>query len=750
MSQKAITTSSFAARLEYVEADERAELHERAGSFGPYPAQMQYYLEEGFHWYIHRGDLVIDGDFDNDMFLVVEGDLTVRGTYNDYRGDSGHLLVLGDVRAEHVLSWNAFSASGSLYAAGLVLGYYNDFTFEVFGPLIAARGLVMVDKFRDLPDRREVEFSSYEEGDDDPLDAHLAPQMLDWLDEDHDEITVEEARKLRRAGAEVRVHISDWDEACDQVYAGTAFLRPYTLPADPDDDSLRLALLQPAAPESVFELASGREGLLYDVGLAPAAPAALLAELAERSTAIEDGARVAFAVASHPSTPPSTLASLAGHDAATVRAAVIHNPSCTAELATRLLGDASPGVRRALAASPLATPHLDRLIADRELAVRRAVASHRGLTLAQRRRLIADDHPRVRGRALFYTPTSAELVREFAASDNAELRRWAAQRANQLARQPAADSDPAAEAARLSLEERHQQLLDPSREVRETALRGASWLRFSFIETHGHRFASDESSELRRAAARLCRSPEILDQLSRDPDRDVRRAVGENLATPPEVLVALAKRNADLADDRRGPGMSPRESFANDLMKNPLLPAAAFEHIARVYPRAYHMEEHPNLPLALYVSYERFDDPYEPGEPEYRDLAEAHQLVDRPEELLTLMARSSRGGFRSMAALSSSTPPAELLKMLDEHYQDEYLMRDLARNAYLGSGTPAAGQLIERLLAHEDDEVAGAVVGNPHVPREVIEREAHRDLDSARRVLWSRHGIELDTTGWGE
>ncbi len=188
MNEKPIATSGFAARLEYVEADERAALHERAKSFGPYRAEIRHYLE--------------------------------------------------------------------------------------------------------------VEFSSTEDFDGAPLDEHLAPQMLEWLDDNYDEISAEKGRKLRRSGAEVHVQIADWDEACGQVYARSALVRAYTLPVAADDDALRHALLHPGAPKTVFEQAVAREALLYDVALAPAAPADLLAELAERSADGENGSRVAFAVAS--------------------------------------------------------------------------------------------------------------------------------------------------------------------------------------------------------------------------------------------------------------------------------------------------------------------------------------------------------------------------------------------------------------------------------------------------------------------
>ncbi len=49
------------------------------------------------------------------------------------------------MRAEHVMSWGSIAVTGTLEASGLVYAYYNDFTFEVGGP-VKAKALVVFDK----------------------------------------------------------------------------------------------------------------------------------------------------------------------------------------------------------------------------------------------------------------------------------------------------------------------------------------------------------------------------------------------------------------------------------------------------------------------------------------------------------------------------------------------------------------------------------------------------------------------------
>jgi hypothetical protein len=188
--------------------------------------------------------------------------------------------------------------------------------------------------------------------------------------------------------------------------------------------------------------------------------------------------------------------------------------------------------------------------------------------------------------------------------------------------------------------------------------------------------------------------------------------------------------------------MSPREQFASELMENPMLPAAAFEQIARFFPRDYSMDPHPNLPLELFLAFASHDHPYDPGDCEYEELRRTRQLLGEPVELLSFMARSSWYSFVQMAALNAKTPPAILLELARRPDAGTHL-ESLAANAYLGSGTPEAAELIGLLLAQEDSDVNQALLSNPYLPRKVLEGEAHRAPDEAARVLWLRHGIEV-------
>jgi hypothetical protein len=127
---------------------------------------------------VHRGDLTIDGSFVNAHALVVDGDLTIRGSYDDYRdGGIGVLVVLGDLRAEHVVSWGSIAVTGTLQATGLVYAYYNDFTFEVAGP-VQARALVVFDKStNDL--RVEAPIRQTDDGDGAALAVrHFVPELM--------------------------------------------------------------------------------------------------------------------------------------------------------------------------------------------------------------------------------------------------------------------------------------------------------------------------------------------------------------------------------------------------------------------------------------------------------------------------------------------------------------------------------------------------------------------------------------------
>lgn len=102
-------------------------------------------------WRVHRGDLIIDGSFHNGHGLIVLGNLTIRGHYDDEhllgQGDAGYglLFVKGDVRVEGIYSEGPIHITNSLDANDLIYTFENNWSFEVLGT-IKARGLVIDDK----------------------------------------------------------------------------------------------------------------------------------------------------------------------------------------------------------------------------------------------------------------------------------------------------------------------------------------------------------------------------------------------------------------------------------------------------------------------------------------------------------------------------------------------------------------------------------------------------------------------------
>ena len=149
LSAQRITLSKIAAESnDYVLADEPT-IRKVIAAVEKIP-MIKDDLTDETRWLIHRGDLTFDQSIYLDFPLIVEGDLVIHGYYDDYSGsDIGSLIVLGDMKAEHVFTWGPMAVTGSIIAKeGLILAHYNDFTFEVAGK-IEARALLIDDKSSD-------------------------------------------------------------------------------------------------------------------------------------------------------------------------------------------------------------------------------------------------------------------------------------------------------------------------------------------------------------------------------------------------------------------------------------------------------------------------------------------------------------------------------------------------------------------------------------------------------------------------
>jgi hypothetical protein len=188
-----------------------------------------YLRDQGVQVHLHKGDLTIDGSFANTHVLVVDGNVTMRGSYDDYRGGGvGILLVLGDLLAEHVVSWGSIAVTGTLKATGLVYAYYNDYTFEVAGP-VRARAVIVFDKSTNAP-RVQAPVVQNDDGAGTALAVrHFVPELMieDVLD------------KTDAESAELAA-VASYETARTRIAAGEPIFRESLGPESLATDVLRL------------------------------------------------------------------------------------------------------------------------------------------------------------------------------------------------------------------------------------------------------------------------------------------------------------------------------------------------------------------------------------------------------------------------------------------------------------------------------------------------------------------------------
>jgi hypothetical protein len=199
-----LTLSTWRARFDPLR--DTSEVLDRVGG-----SLIADYLADGdIPWYLHRGDLVVPENLDNDIALIVDGDLVVHGFYDDYVSDIGLVVVLGDMVVRDLVSWGSVYVGGDLYADGIVYGYYNDYTFEVDGK-VHARALVLSDKSSDYrPGRLEVEIDPY-----DPTKEQLRAARDIFVPD-----VYKKGAKRAKRGKRPKLRRPDYHLVCRRLYAG--------------------------------------------------------------------------------------------------------------------------------------------------------------------------------------------------------------------------------------------------------------------------------------------------------------------------------------------------------------------------------------------------------------------------------------------------------------------------------------------------------------------------------------------------
>jgi hypothetical protein len=102
------------------------------------------YLFEG--WY-HEGDLHLPHSVSCGLTLVVNGNVTIDGSFDDYE-DSGLLVVLGNLTVHNLFCIGGVAVLGDLNASGLVCTQRPLDSFEVGGAL-STRAMIVSNKYSD-------------------------------------------------------------------------------------------------------------------------------------------------------------------------------------------------------------------------------------------------------------------------------------------------------------------------------------------------------------------------------------------------------------------------------------------------------------------------------------------------------------------------------------------------------------------------------------------------------------------------
>ena len=376
---------------------------------------MSYTFEDDeVAWRIHRGDLDIADDFINEHALVVDGNLTIDGLYDDYAASyGGPLIVLGELRAEHVFTWYGMWVKETIEVEGLLYGYYNDWATESGG--VEARGVIMDDHSADLG-RVTAAFELYD-GLEDELEGpirHLVPEVyanltaLEIGDDFPDPYALypdyEAARAIawahqplfRSEKADGRLMSSLRSAAADNVSATQ--LRSM-VGFDPLVD--RVIAARPKLPEAVIEALLTRSEETVRSLLA-----SQVTDLNKFGGAKRVSPKVAASLVANSDTTRGQLRALTESPDAQVRRALTDRVDLPVDLLERLAADADAGVRSSLVqkydnGARLASATVARLADDGDRDVREAVAMAH-LTTEAARKLVADTDREVRS-ALAYS-----------------------------------------------------------------------------------------------------------------------------------------------------------------------------------------------------------------------------------------------------------------------------------------------------------------------------------------------------------
>ena len=688
--------------------------------------------DEDLDWYRHRGDLVLDRPLSNGHALIVEGNLRIRGSYDDYRNNIGQLVVLGDMQVENVVSWGSLAVAGQLQAEGLVFAYYNDFTFDAKS--VAARALFVYDKSGsvgkvDAPiwisSEKGARKGSVQRAVQTLMPELVLPALADADDEAlTDGIYPDFDQLQRRIAAGEPLFRSQ--PGADTLLADLRLARGERISAAQIDtlagkDRLLAATLadrEDLSPASQNRLLATRDPFVLDrLARNPATTTAVL----ERIAAVS--APLASVVITHPKAPAALVSKLAASGPADVRRTSAGRGDLPADQLTQLAKDRDASVRLALVKGNghrLPAPVLAQLVADTEPKVRAAVLDHELLRLSAPAlaRLAKDPASEVRialARRLL-RQTRWEQLPELPLSELEAL-------ALSLAEDP---EGAVANTARLALapgeqERRWQKGTPAARAARASALAGT---------TRSERVQLDIASmhdayTLKELAENLALWPAVQNELMRAlPPAKTRRPIGlldhdaaSKALDGPEGVVARLLENPNAT-----PAVIEQAArYCADTFGNALF-CSALTHRKDLSPKvieilrtAYRGEPREDLALTITLLPGASEAQLKWAVPVWMDdeaevLAEFKPIQKREGEAFWLaLAAARHAKLRQLAAVNAQTPAAALQRLVRDKVED------VAVFAWINPSLPLPSA--ESLSLDQ----MHALLGNPALPRAQIE-----------------------------
>ncbi len=763
-------------RLEVTEAipDDFKQLAERSEFYG-----------KTFGWYLHEGDLVVYGDLEVDLPLLVRGHLVVTGDMSTKVYHEMPVLVSGDVIAQSISIYGGWLNNGGNMVTKAVILEDHDSARSFIG----SNGLIYTELL-----------STYGDSCQATKIVETAIQLPIWNDYQNLHLLAPEfARHLPQGTPNFDEFSDDWEEWKENDKGQALFKE--LLSALKENRSIRNENVALSAPSEVRSwqqditnteleaLSEEKDHLASRIALRPWPLSQRLQEILSRHDSVE----VRMALAQRRDLIDSIQLKLCNDSDEKVKAQLAQNYSSCAQS----LGASSPfETRLVYAQSQTALDHtaVAILVADPDTRIRLALSSHDWLDSVSLQTLMFDDKDiAVRRNAVRTGFRSGKIGPEkflrLIADTDEKIRNIAVQ--TKIWRKDKRFD------RRFGVE---NMLKSPYPIVRSAGASG-------FIEWPdiASEMAQHADLDLRKAAATsMFTPPQFLHTLSQESNFEIRASLARNFLTPTDVLDRLVDRElkswrssgsnfnynsnkdkkkwqsdiknllnrfgisslndidkiplSDIEDLLEPPAISmPNDddekwlSYIKELIKHPSISPEALHRMQQAgipYFSDELLKEQANWPADIVIVYgflsvkDFADDNETPVVNRIKEEADRQRMLGwpDPEKILVMMLESNIPDLHVLAATSRFTPPEALRRYVQRHGDDEMyedVMESIARN-------PATPEDILLTWVNQNRNIRN-MLENPNLPFTVLSKIADFPISiKEEQILTSQADDEVE------